>query len=136
MEEEDWWEIVRFIQDELRSIGHDEIADLSNYELREESKRRLSSPRHLVNEMLDALLREMSARSPKTLQDSLTKLGKLIDEGERPKAVFVWADEERARAEEREPRERLEGRDGANQAVEDLESLMRQLAEIDYRDGR
>ncbi|OYU73038.1 MAG: hypothetical protein CFE32_22040, partial [Alphaproteobacteria bacterium PA3] len=77
MEEEDWWEIVRLIQEELRSIGHDDVAELSNYEVREELDRRLPSPRNLVKEMLDALLREMSARSPKTLQDSLTKLGEL-----------------------------------------------------------
>ena len=136
MEEEDWREIVQFVQDELRSIGQDEIADLSNYELRDGSARRLPDPRYLVKEMLDALLREMSARSSATVQGSLAKLEQLIDEGERPKEVVVWVDSERALVEGREPRERLEGSEGAPQAVEELVYLIGQLAEIGYRGDR
>lgn len=136
MEEEDWREIVQFIQDELRSIGQDEIADLTNYELREGPERRLPDPRYLVKEMLEALHRELSSRSTATVQRSLAKLEKLVDEGESPKEVVVWVDGERALVEGRELRESLEGSEGAPQAVEELEHLIGQLAEIGYRGDR
>ena len=132
MNEDDWREIVQLIQVELRNIGHDEIADLSNYELREGSERRLPHPRYLVKEMLDALHREISARSSATVRSSLAQLGQLIDECERPKEAVVWVDDERSLVEGREPRERLDGTQSAPQAIEELEHLIGQLAEIGF----
>ncbi|WP_284180399.1 hypothetical protein [Rhabdaerophilum sp. SD176] len=130
MNEEDWREIVQLIQVELRNIGHDEIADLSNYEQRKGSERFLLPPKYLVNEMLEALRRDISVRSPSTLRQSFERLEELIDEGVRPKEAIVWFDPERALVEGREPQERLEGSEGASHALEDLEKLIGQLVEI------
>ncbi|WP_306755242.1 hypothetical protein [Paracoccus actinidiae] len=133
MNEEDWREIVQLIQNELRSIGHDEIAELRNYEKREGSGRFLPQPKYLANEMLEALRRDISVRSPATLQRSFGMLGELIDEGERPKEAIVWVDPERALVEGRDPRERLEGSEGAWQALKELEELIGHLIEIGDR---
>ena len=134
MNEEDWKEIVQLIQDELRGIGQDEIADLSNYEEREGTERFLPEPRYLVKEMLDALRRDMTARSSATVEKSLARMGQLIDGEKRPTEAIVWADRERSVIEGREPYERLDGAQGAPQAVGELEQLIGQLAEIGYGD--
>jgi len=133
MNEEDWREIVQMIQKELRKIGQDEIADLSNYEMRDETERSLPEPRLLVKEMLDALHRYMSARSSATIQNSLDDLQELINEGECPTEVIVWADQERSAIEGREPRERLDGDQGATQAIKELKHVIYQLGFGDRR---
>lgn len=132
MDEDDWREIVQLIQDELREVGQEDIADLSNYEVREGAERFLPEPRHLVKEMLDALRRDMAARSSTTAQKSLRRLSQLIDEGERPKEAVVLVDPDRSLVEGRETRERLDGTPNVSEADEDLEQLIYQLAEIGF----
>ena len=132
MDEEDWREIVQLIQDELREIGQSEIADLSHYENREGTERFLPASRYLVKEMLDALHREMSVRSSTTVQNSLTRLGELIDEGRQPTEAVVWVDHDRSIVESREPRELLDGDERVPEAVKELENLIGQLAEIGF----
>ena len=132
MDEEDWRDIVQLIQGELREIGQSEIADLSHYENREDTERFLPTSQDLVKKMLDALRREMSVRSSTTVQNSLTRLGKLIDEGEPPTKAVVWVDRDRSIVESREPRELLDGDESVPEAVKELENLIGQLAEIDF----
>lgn len=135
MDDEDWRELVRIIQDELRKIGHSDIADLSHYEIREGSERFLIDPRYLVKEMLDGLHRNMSVRSSTTVRKSIDKLGRLIDDGVEPSEAFVWLDREHSAIEGKEPRERLDGDGEIPKAVEDLQQLIGQLAEIGLRRG-
>lgn len=130
MDEEDWRELVRIIQDELREIGHSDIADLSHYEVRKDSERFLPDPRYLVKEMLDALSRNMSVRSSATVRRSMDQLGRLIDHGVQPTEAFVWSDREHSAIEGRERKERLDGDEQIPEAVEDLQQLIGQLAEI------
>lgn len=130
MDEEDWREIVRIIQDELREIGHSDIADLSHYEVREDFERFLPDSRYLVKEMLDALHRNMSVRSSTTVRQSIDQLGRLIDDGVKRTEAFVWLDRERSAVEGRGRKERLGGNEEIPKAVEDLQQLIGQLAEI------
>ena len=82
--------------------------------------------------MLDALHREMSVRSSTTVQNSLTRLGELIDEGRQPTEAVVWVDHDRSIVESREPRELLDGDERVPEAVKELENLIGQLAEIGF----
>ena len=130
--EEDWREIVQLIRNELRGIGQDEIADLSNYEVRNGTERKPLDPRNLAIEMLNALQRDMVVRSSATVQESLDLLGQLIDEGECPTEAVVWVDQESSLIEGRSYRERLDGIQGAEQADKELEQLIGQLKEIRF----
>ncbi|WP_170576248.1 hypothetical protein [Ruegeria atlantica] len=132
MDEEDWREIIQLIQSELRSIGHDEIADLSNYEEREGHARYLPDPRFVVKAMLDALRRDMAARSSSTVQDSIKRLGQLVDEGKKPTEAIVWLDPVRSEVEARDHRELLVGNEAVPLALGELEELMGHLAEIGF----
>ena len=70
MDDEDWLEILRHIQAELREIGLHSIAELFGYEEETHEARRSYRARKLAILMLEALDRHMAIHSSDTVDQA------------------------------------------------------------------
>lgn len=126
MDEAEWGEVVEFLRAKFVELGHFEIADIRNYEVRESSELITPSSRDIAFGMLKALDRELAVQSPELYNNSLLRLKKLIDTGEAPSEVVIWANKgERV--------ERLVPLDGIPDAQRELKELIKTLADLDSR---
>ena len=89
MKQEDWPEILELIQKHLRDIGHHEIANPENYRIQSDNEQVLPEPKVQAIEMLQALRRDIAARSENVVEQSLSMLAGLIDHGEIPKQAVI-----------------------------------------------
>lgn len=93
MEQEDWKDILKVVQLELRAVGREDLADTRRYKIEEsegKSSRKLEPiEKHFVLQMLRALYKELYVRSPNILNASIENIGDLITEGNRPSFAFL-----------------------------------------------
>ena len=108
MNKEDWPEILELIQKHLRDIGHHEIADPENYRIQSGNEQVLPEPKGLAIEMLQALRRDIAARSENVVEQSLSMLAGLIDHGEIPKQAVIHDARGRAESLDDSPGTRVE----------------------------
>jgi hypothetical protein len=90
MREEDFTAVLRAIQQELQLAGLPELARVDYYEREGE---RITDPRGLAVEMLNALDRHLSTLDPKTYRNALTKIRKTLNRRATPRGVVIEMDE-------------------------------------------
>jgi hypothetical protein len=134
MEEEDWLDILRLIQAELRGIGLNSIAELSGYDEETFEGRREYGARKLAMLMLDALDRHLVIHSSETVEQSLAMIRQNV-EGEGPSGAILFNNLDSIDVEGLEPEERLLGDQRIPSAIRDLKKLIEQLLETDGYGG-
>lgn len=134
MTEEEWLEILRLIQTELRRVGLASIADLSGLDDDTFEGRRSYGARKLAVLMLEALDRHLSIHSSETVDTAMKMIGEAVA-GERPRMAVLFNDGDDIGIEEADAEERLVGDQRVPAAREDLRKLIGQLLEADGRGG-
>ena len=104
------------------NVAPHEIADPENYRIQRGNEQVLPEPKVLAIEMLQALRRDIAARSENVVDQSLAMLAGLIDHGEIPKQAVIHNAGERAEPLDDNPGTRVE---------RDLIRLIENLAESD-----
>ena len=108
MEDNDYYDLARFIRDRLRELGLDDIGDLRSYMEEEEGERSAPDGKALVGSMLAAFDRYLAVNSSETVDKSLGIIERSIESREPPREVLVYPGEEGlAVMEGREEPERL-----------------------------
>lgn len=130
MEEEDWLEILRLIQAELREIGLHSIAELSGYDEDTHEARRSFGARKLTILMLNALDRHLAIHSSDTVDLALNMIRENSDSKGLDGAVLI-NDRDDIEVEGRDREEMLRGDTRIPSAMRDLRTLIGQLLEAD-----
>ena len=134
MEEEDWLEILRIVQFELREIGLHSIAELSGYGEETYEARRSFGARKLTILMLEALDRHLAIHSSDTVDRALNMIRENSDSKGLDGAILI-NDREDIDVEGREHEEMLRGDPRIPSAMKDLRNLIGQLLEADSSGG-
>jgi hypothetical protein len=134
MTDEDWLEILRLIQAELRQVGLGSIADLSGLDDDTFEGRRSYGAQKLAYLMLQALDRHLSIHSPKTVEQAMQMIRQNVETRGIDAAILVNNGDD-IEVEEREDEEVLRGDERIPSAMEDLRILIGQLLEADSSGG-
>ncbi|SDX69204.1 hypothetical protein SAMN04488041_11219 [Sulfitobacter pontiacus] len=134
MDDEDWLEILRHIQAELREIGLQSLAELSGYAEETHEARRSFGARKLTILMLDALDRHLAIHSSDTVDRALNIIRENSD-SERLDGAILINDRDDIDVEGREHEEMLRGDPRIPSAMKDLRNLIGQLLEADSSGG-
>lgn len=94
MDENDYYELARFIRDRLEELGLDDIGDLRSYMEEKNGERSAPGGKALVKSLLDAFDRYLALNSSETVDKSLRILGRSVESGEPPSEVLVYPGEE------------------------------------------
>lgn len=89
MDEDDFRSIVAVIQDELRTIGGEDLADVDNYVVGGGELERPLSNAELAIQMLQSFERLLAMRDRSTYTRSMSEIGELVTGGERPESAVV-----------------------------------------------
>jgi hypothetical protein len=130
MEEQDWLEILRHIQAELRDIGLTSIAELSGYDEETHEARRSYGARKLTILMLEALDRHLTIHSSELVGEALSIIRENSDSKGMDGAVLL-NDSDDMDVEGRDYEELLQGDPRIPTAMADLRALIEQLLETD-----
>lgn len=130
MDDEDWLEILRHIQSELREIGLYSIAEISGYEEETYEASRSFRARKLAIMMLEALDRHMAIHSSETVDLALSIIRENSDSEGLDGAILI-NDRDDIDVEGRDREEKLRGDPRIPSAMKDLRDLIGQLLEAD-----
>ncbi|MEP3635367.1 MAG: hypothetical protein ABJM82_16935 [Shimia thalassica] len=130
MDDEDWLEILRHIQAELREIGLHSIAELSGYDEETHEARRSFGSRKLTILMLEALDRHLAIHSSDTVDVALNMIRENSDSKGLDGAILI-NDRDDIDVEGRDHEEILRGDPRVPSAMKDLRNLIGQLLEAD-----
>lgn len=127
MEEEEYQEIARFLQEQLRAHGLGEIAEFRDYEIDTPDGRFMPDGRKLVSLMLRSLDRVVALHDDRIVEEALESIRGAIDEGDKPETALVHFDRDSAaEIERREEPERVTGL----QTVPIIRSELQELEEL------
>lgn len=94
MDDNDYYQLARFIRDRLEELGLDDIGDLRSYMEEKGDERSAPGGKALVKSMLAAFDRYLVLNSSETVDKSLRIIGRNIESGEPPSEVLVHPGEE------------------------------------------
>lgn len=89
MNEDEYRELVQFIQSQFREIGLSDLADLRNYLTSIDAEASLPESKKLVHLMLEAFDRHLAALDAQTVTESLVRIRKFLADGPVPELAVV-----------------------------------------------
>lgn len=132
MTDEEWLDILRLIQQELRQAGFGFIAELRGLADDTLEERSSYDAKKLAYLMLEALDRHLSIHSSETVDTAIAMIGEAV-RGEPPQMAILFNDGDDIDIEGFEAVERLTGDQRIPAVRKDLRRLIGQLLEADGR---